>query len=160
MATNHFLISRPIRRKRGMAASMLLLGSLLAACVDTGNVNTLRRMIDRPTTTPHPTQRLEPSLTPTPTETPDFNNAQSVIQAPQVIEVPVTVLVVATPTPDIQGFSDAPAVDERIQPCPVRYWKSPDPRSEGIGTMTEDRGRGRCHATEAQIEQYAQEVQP
>jgi hypothetical protein len=143
MAIYHFPISRPIQGKLGMATSMLLVSSLLAACGDTGNVNTLRRMIDRPSTTSHPTARVELSATPSPTETPDFGNAKPIIQATQVIEVPVTVIVIATSTPDIQGFSNAPAVDESVQPCPVRFWK-----------------RGRCTATEAQIDQYAQEVQP
>lgn len=64
-----------------------------------------------------------------------------VTQPAQIIER--TVEVIITATPDIAGFDDVAGVDESIQPCPVKYWRN-----------------GRCVATDAQIEQYANEVQP
>jgi hypothetical protein len=75
---------------------------------------------------------------PLPTETPDLAPPPT-----QIIEATRIVEVVITPTPDIAGFPSAPVIDESAQPCPILYWK-----------------RGRCIATQAQIEQAASEVQP
>jgi hypothetical protein len=64
-----------------------------------------------------------------------------VTQPAQVIEVPFAVEIIVTATPDIAGFDmSMPAQDESAQPCPVIYWRN-----------------GRCEATQAQIEAYAQE---
>lgn len=68
-----------------------------------------------------------------------------VVEATVIVDRPVEVTrvveIVATPTPDVAGFDmSRPAVDESVQPCPAKFWK-----------------RGRCVATQAQIDQAAGE---
>jgi hypothetical protein len=93
-----------------------------------------------------------------PTETPDFGDVQPALQSPATVEVtrivvvtapapvvtpPATAIDIATPTPEIQGFDAMTTVDESVQPCPAGYWR-----------------RGRCVATDTQIEQAAHDAQP
>lgn len=146
MATKDFNVSLPL------AAGAMALAIMLAACSSgDGNSRTeLRKLAG--VTEAQATSLPSPTLPPSPTETPDFippvPTSQPVIVevtresvSVQQIEVTRIVEVVITATPDIQGFSE-PAIDESAQPCPIRYWK-----------------RGRCTATQAQIE-AASEVKP
>lgn len=103
------------------------------------------------------TDQPAPTLTPTAqisaTETPDMQPQSiaapvatvealpTIAQPAQVVEVTPTAAVIVTPTP--QPVQIVAGIDESMQPCPARFWK-----------------RGRCTATQAQIDAAASEVQP
>jgi hypothetical protein len=124
---------------------------LLASCTSRRPVQTtsppaqIGARIEQAPPTPLPTATPAPEQV-APTETPAFDEAQPVIQ-PQPTQIATAEPATATPepaptmTPDVQGFSMSS--DEGPEPCPAPFWK-----------------RGRCTATQAQIEQYASEAQP
>ncbi len=122
--------------------------ALMAACSTGGDgraelrklagAETPRPTAQRSIPTPQPAQIIEVTRI-APAQVVEVTRVVEVQQPPQVVEV--TRVVVVEVTPEITGF-DMPAVDESVQPCPRKFWK-----------------RGRCTATQQQIEQAA-EVQP
>lgn len=133
------------------AAGVLMLSMLLAACSTDGDSRAELRKLAGVEASPTPLRPTQIVLTATPqpesTEPPvvieatrEIAQPVEVTQAAQIIER--TVEVVITATPDIQGFQDS-GIDESVQPCPKPFWK-----------------RGRCVATDATVEAFANELQP
>jgi hypothetical protein len=160
MATKHFIFSLP---SAGILAGIAAC-AMLAACSSGGGADSLRATaqaagVSVPAEQPT-AQTIEQPAQTTPTPFPAnpvrIVDAQQVevtrivkvtqpaqmIEVTHIVEATVEVPVIVTATPDIAGFQDA-GIDESVQPCPIKYWK-----------------RGRCVATDAQIEAYASEVQP
>lgn len=122
--------------------------AVLAGCGDGGQGGSLDalRPIGQPiveaTSVPATSSTLPAQIVEKPVEVTKIVEATVIVDRP--VEVTRVVEIVATPTPEpapeINGFDmSRPAVDESTQPCPLKYWK-----------------RGRCVATQAQIEQVSE----
>jgi hypothetical protein len=133
-------------------ALVVIAGALvLSACTPgSGDADRLRGVAQQPTplavATGMPDISTEmPTPSPAPTETPDISAEMQplapalVIEVTREVEVTRIVEVIATPPP----AQLVAGIDESAQPCPVKYWR-----------------RGRCVATQAQLEAYASEAQP
>lgn len=137
---------------RRFFAAAILAGVLSVAGCGSDDNSAVRKLAGPSSSSRQAAQIAPPALTvtsaPLPTVTPDLQ-PETVVQPAQIIEttrivevtriMPATVQIIVTATPDVVGFE--PAIDESVQPCPARFWK-----------------RGRCTATAAQIEAYANEV--
>lgn len=140
MATKHFIFLSE-------AAGALALALMLVACSGDGDSRAELRKLAGVTQEPAQTSSPSPQAESTePTQIiPTAQPAQVLEVTREVVQpVEVTRIVEVTPTPDIAGFTASPPIDESVQPCPKPFWK-----------------RGKCHATQKQIDDYAREsVQP
>lgn len=125
------------------AAGAMALAVLLSACSSgDGNSRAELRKLAGVESSPSPQIVLTATPQPESTERPVIIEVTREIAQPVEVTRIVEVTPEPLPTADIQGFSE-PAVNEDAQPCPKPFWK-----------------RNRCVATDAQIEAYANEVQP
>jgi hypothetical protein len=141
------MISQRIFAALSMAGTLVL---VLTSCTrSSGDIRNLAGAGAQNVPVQQPTA-LPPPL---PTDTPpaiqlaivEATQPAQVIEITRIVEMPVIVTV----TPDVIGYPTETfhdltrAIDESTQPCPARFWK-----------------HGRCTATQTQIDQAAQEVQP
>jgi hypothetical protein len=134
----------PALRRGARVAGCVVAGvvavALLAGCSGDGRNSDLDALRgvgaqSTPTAVPASVEGLMPAQVVEVTRIIEATRIVEVAQPAQVVEI------IVTATPDIAGFDmSMPAQDESAQPCPVIYWRN-----------------GRCEATQAQIEAYAQE---